>query len=261
MGILRAMHEANALDQVSYVGGNSGGNWLLTQLVFSEKFYNSIIDDDKPIDTVIEEWGAEYTKAMADFPGRGTVDTAKSATKLLASIGPTRRLINLLASIDFRRLSVSTCPIGGDKFAELLKVVTDLADIPATDFKKYIGRMLEHTLGAEFDNEADYGSLSRNGKADVTYVQQVAVPPDVFTESPAGWKATLDVEFKTPEATAEYNKYPTMALPAAYYSTPNGQTGWLKNEDINKLSIKSDPVRAIGRLFRGGNKFDAHRTS
>jgi len=257
MGILRAMHEAGALDQVSYVGGNSGGNWLLTQLVYSEKFYDSIIDDNTPIDTVIENWGVKYTEAMADFPGRGTVDTAWSATKVLAPRG----LINLLASIDFRRLSVSTCPIGGDKIAELLKVITDRVDIPATDFRKYIGQMLEDTLGTEFGNGANYGSLPRNGKADVTYVQQVAVPPDVFTNSPAGWKATLGVEFKTATATEEYNKYPTMALPAAYYSTPDDQTGWLYNEDIKQLSITSDPVRAVGRLFRGGNKFDARLPS
>lgn len=63
MGLLRAMHTSGALTKVTAVGGNSGGQWLLTQLLWSESFYASIASN-RPIEDVIVEWGKEYDKKV-----------------------------------------------------------------------------------------------------------------------------------------------------------------------------------------------------
>ena len=66
MGLLRAMHKAGALEQVTTVGGNSGGQWLLTQLLYSESFYKSIASDDDLVE-VIANWGEMYHEKIANL--------------------------------------------------------------------------------------------------------------------------------------------------------------------------------------------------
>ena len=63
MGLLRAMHNSGALGRVSYLGGNSGGQWLLSQLLYSKSFFEGITSNVVPIEQVIREYGAKYTTA------------------------------------------------------------------------------------------------------------------------------------------------------------------------------------------------------
>ena len=63
MGLLRAMHNSGALSRVTTVGGNSGGQWLLTQLLYSESFYKSIASDEDIVD-VITAWGVKYHEGL-----------------------------------------------------------------------------------------------------------------------------------------------------------------------------------------------------
>ena len=66
MGLLRAMHNSGALSRVTTVGGNSGGQWLLTQLLYSESFYKSIASDDDLVE-VIANWGEMYHEKIANL--------------------------------------------------------------------------------------------------------------------------------------------------------------------------------------------------
>ena len=66
MGVLKAMARQNVLEKLSHVGGNSGGNWLLTQLIWSDSFYTALTDTDRPISDYIKEWGDKYKVAMDD---------------------------------------------------------------------------------------------------------------------------------------------------------------------------------------------------
>ena len=78
MGLLRAMHNSGALGRVSYLGGNSGGQWLLSQLLYSKSFFEGITSNVVPIEQVIREYGAKYTTAMEQFPAAdGGVDMRK----------------------------------------------------------------------------------------------------------------------------------------------------------------------------------------
>ena len=83
MGLLRAMHKAGALERVTTVGGNSGGQWLLTQLLWSKSFYESIASDDDLVG-VITDWGEMYH----DKIGNLTCEFGDLSTRCVAEVSP-----------------------------------------------------------------------------------------------------------------------------------------------------------------------------
>jgi len=44
MGMTRALANIDALDQITHVGSNSGGNWFASQLFYSASFYGNLTD-------------------------------------------------------------------------------------------------------------------------------------------------------------------------------------------------------------------------
>lgn len=141
--------------------------------------------------------------------------------------------------------------------------------LPAQDWAKWNAQMLKSFIG-ELTADTKYSELERAGlgaaNGDVTYVQQVAMPPDAFTNHPNGWIAQLKVEFANEADTKKWKANPTMAVPVAHYST-NSSRGWIMNSDIVGLRIKSKPQRWIQDvgtpldLLSRETTVDAHRTA
>lgn len=83
MGLLRAMHNSGALKRTSYLGGNSGGQWLLSQLLYSKSFFEGVTSNTVPIEEVIRQYGAKYTTTMENFPWEeGNVPATQTAGHL-----------------------------------------------------------------------------------------------------------------------------------------------------------------------------------
>ena len=72
--------------------------------------------------------------------------------------------------------------------------------------------------------------LGRN--QNVTYIQQVSIPPDAWAEDHLDDTITLRVNFNTTTATDMWAEKRIMAVPIAQYSSAN-TSGWLMNDAIN----------------------------
>jgi hypothetical protein len=244
MGILRAMHDSGALAQVSYMGANSGGNWLLTQMLWSESFYGSITST-KPIEQVITEFGATYSAAMT----AGGVKQALKAS-LRDRVFDANNMVTSRLTVGFARYIdrvFTTCPRGEDFIDHNLDLLINLAGMPAKDWASWVEVMMTDAIpdvaGAKYD-------LERKGlPGDITYVQQVALPPDVWLKDPSDWKAKMILNFTDPAETAKWKANPTMALPIAHYSTKD-EHGWLYHAGINRFKVRADPAHANVRFQR-----------
>jgi len=131
------------------------------------------------------------------------------------------------------------CPTGGDLLAAGLDQITGYPNVglPIFDWKAMTEAVLKPSLGDNFGDKT-YAELERNGMpGDITFVQQVAMPPNAWTGSAGkGTVAELNVHFTDKNLEAEWKAQSVMALPIAHYSTKE-TSGWMMNEDITSLSV------------------------
>ena len=105
------------------------------------------------------------------------------------------------------------------------------------DWKALVEVILGPSMGNDFGTKT-YQELERKGMpGDITFVQQVAMPPNAWTgDKGDGLVADLNVEFTDKALETAWNERGTMALPIAFYSTTN-TSGWMMNKEVEKLSV------------------------
>jgi hypothetical protein len=111
--------------------------------------------------------------------------------------------------------------------------------------------MLSHSVGDAIKT-ASYSHERKGLPGDITYVQQVAMPPNAWTKAPKeadgradGYIADLSVTFYDDAQTQLWAEPGTMALPIARYSTKT-TSGWLMNEHVKSLSVTVRREAAFG---------------
>ena len=62
-----ALVEQNLMDQVTHLGGVSGGNWFNTQLMFSKSFHAAITDTSWPLDGYMQTMVEAYYKVASNY--------------------------------------------------------------------------------------------------------------------------------------------------------------------------------------------------
>ena len=62
-----ALVEQNLMDQVTHLGGVSGGNWFNTQLMFSKSFHAAITDTSRPLDGYMQTMIDAYYKVASNY--------------------------------------------------------------------------------------------------------------------------------------------------------------------------------------------------
>ena len=59
MGIARALG-GDGWSQVTHIGGASGGYWFGSQMVYSQSFYDKVLDASLPVEDLLTDWGEGY---------------------------------------------------------------------------------------------------------------------------------------------------------------------------------------------------------
>jgi len=211
MGLLRAMSDAGALKRVTYVGGNSGGNWLLTQLLWSQEFYSGITGN-KTLTQLMTEWNNNY-EYKTSF---------------------THQALTWITTLPDRKWMKTKCPLRGNLWDVALKAITGLGKLPVMEWQKYTDIVLDGyipDIASATYAKPRHDLLSQ----EITYVQQVSVPPSAWSDADA--QLTLNVQFNDSRYTAEFAASGTMALPAAHYST-SAEHGWLVSDTVNALNVR-----------------------
>ena len=93
--LIRAVSELNVLPNVTHLGGNSGGNWFVSQLMYSQSFHDSLVNPTKPIKDVYSSWRDAYFASMKvvkeskEWNGTNTIPFEKdcSAINELVRVG------------------------------------------------------------------------------------------------------------------------------------------------------------------------------
>ena len=109
---------------------------------------------------------------------------------------------------------------------------------------------LTHTLTGPFPEvaSATYSQERKGLSGEVTFVQQVAMPPDQYQNtSDVKGRVTLDVKFPNRLMTTKWKAEPTIAFPIAHYSTGckvsggcQVRHGWMHHKDVEMTLTVSD---------------------
>ena len=59
MGIARGIGAEN-WPKVTHLGGTSGGYWFASQFTYSKEFYDNVLNESKPLDGVLADWGEDF---------------------------------------------------------------------------------------------------------------------------------------------------------------------------------------------------------
>ena len=70
MGIARALG-GDGWSQVTHIGGASGGYWFGSQMVYSQSFYDKVLDASLPVEDLLTDWGEGYAQAQLDAVAAG----------------------------------------------------------------------------------------------------------------------------------------------------------------------------------------------
>ena len=216
MGMTRALANIDALDQITHVGSNSGGNWFASQLFYSASFYGNLTDPSVDLGEFIILWGTEYGAAMAAAVDSGAawanvIDTGTfskahplcSATaKLVAKLGP------LLAG----------------------------RDMPFWVWLPYVAAMLKPWI-ADIET-ATYGTRAMTGLATATLVQQTTLAPDAYLDNDV--LATRSITYR--ENYTLHTNSTSYVVPLGHVRPASGddQPGWLLNSQVADLSAVTD---------------------
>ena len=82
MGIARGIGAEN-WPKVTHLGGTSGGYWFASQFTYSKEFYDNVLNESKPLDGVLADWGEDFahTPRTSSRPSsRLTTRTGSSRT-------------------------------------------------------------------------------------------------------------------------------------------------------------------------------------
>ena len=71
MGIARALALGDGWSQVTHIGGASGGYWFGSQMVYSQSFYDKVLDASLPVEDLLTSWGEGYAQAQLDAVAAG----------------------------------------------------------------------------------------------------------------------------------------------------------------------------------------------
>ena len=83
MGIARALG-GDGWSQVTHIGGASGGYWFGSQMVYSQSFYDKVLDASLPVEDLLTDWGEGYAQAQLDaVAGRLAALQAAGATPII----------------------------------------------------------------------------------------------------------------------------------------------------------------------------------
>ena len=76
------------LPNVTHMGGNSGGNWFVSQLMYSQSTYDDLVTSRKPIGDVFASWRDAYFASMKvvkeskQWNGTNTIPFEKDCTAI-----------------------------------------------------------------------------------------------------------------------------------------------------------------------------------
>ena len=223
MAIGRALSSIGALEKVTHVGSNSGGNWFSSQFFYSKRFYDEVTDPSRDLAAFVTAWGATYEEAM-----KVAVDSGMAwATSFDAG--------------SFSKLH-PLCQHLADDIEKLLGPL-DSRDFPAQDWLPYIATMLKAWIP---DIETlFYNTRAFTGLKNATLIQQVTVPPDAFLDDST--IATRSIEYApgySPNTTSS-----AYVLPIAHVHPPPADDGsiskslWLYSENILNITAKTGGLR------------------
>jgi len=236
MGFVRAIG-GDKWSDVTHVAGNSGGNWLGTQLVFSGDLFAQLVSDRNLVE-VVAEWGTNYSNAEKHAVDDDTWASNYDAGKCGAGKYDVAKLVNTIVGIVQSRFY-----------------------FPATNWLGYVSTMLSPQLPSI--KTARYSNTVRGGLPDVTYVQALSLGPDAYVNKStyiAGWTAqssdahdsaenscrsiagmttaSLDVSFSNSSTQKKWDQQGGALLPIAFFSSKES-SGWMHHPDIAALTISS----------------------
>ena len=183
-----------------------------------------------------------------------TVELIKSVVKFLGNLWPRivdwniRRKKKAPGPIEaFMAENIDDiCDLGTSKGLEfIIEWLTQFLALPAVDWEQW----LKTTLTDPFPDvaTATYAGTRKGLPGDVTFVQQVAMPPDQYEDLDGDFgilgkginlegRVKLSIEFADAELTQSWADEPTMAYPIAHWSTPN-EHGWMHHPDVTKMTL------------------------
>lgn len=176
MGFANTLYQSGFIDQMTHLGGISGGSWFATQFAYSEEFYESVtgINGDSPTEAATN-WGKTYKAAM------------KAATQ---------ELVTPFTAGDLSAACFATQPISNttnttfeDVFENFMDQVVETLYFPAPQYLYYVSSFLD-----PFIPESNSTSFDKTrGGVDATLVIGVSLGPDAYdndgttTVSLEGW--------------------------------------------------------------------------
>ena len=214
MGIARGIGAEN-WPKVTHLGGTSGGYWFASQFTYSKEFYDNVLNESKPLDGVLADWGEDFAQVQL-----AAVSTGAAWTKWP---GWDQTLPDVCKPL---------VGVMGLLFGTLGKL-----SLPIVRWMAYVGNMMAPAI--EDIGTAKFGSRAATGLQTATLVGQVAVPPQAYLQG-AGRLATRDTSaysgVSDPELVAQ------ALLPAAFVAPagdPNS-SHWAFNGKVGPMTARVD---------------------
>ena len=206
MGIARAIENVGMWDNVTHIGGVSGGSWFATQFAYSADFSRDVLGQSNlSVRDVVSKWGEQYERGM-----QAAVDRA------------------VLANLGFDSGTASLTCAAGDGIRDTVdNILTELMSSlqwPPSDWHAYVKEML-----ASYDPAMRTATMDaeRHGPMrHATLVAGISLAPDSWDNT--GTKDTvLDLGFSSaPSITA----FP-IAFSAPSPEHPCDDCGWQMNSN------------------------------
>lgn len=221
---LKNLGGQDRLQDLTHLGGNSGGSWFAFQLLHSKGFYKNVTDPNVPIDTFMNDWLHKHVQAQADFQ-----DPEGELQKEFGGQGP----------LDPGTEGGMTCAAYSEtQYKVILPILSNIMKYPPRWLGWSAGVIAKQAIPDKHFNTATFDDLDSN-LPEVTQIVQTFLPPDAWT------KYNLDAshsEVNQLHATMkngsdyDYAKL-GQGLPLAFVSGPSGARSWLYNEDIKTLEV------------------------
>ena len=194
MGLARALEEVDAWNNVTHVGGVSGGSWFATQFTFSEGFSEDVLGKSgMSVSQVVGKWGEGYELRM-----QAAIEHA------------------ILNDMSFNAGKPSrTCVAGRDIQSAIDRVLNELMtvlDWPSSNWHPYVQELLssyDATMGHAKMDAARFGPMRH-----AQLITGLSLPPDSWDNT--GTKDTT-LDLGLPKSAQAFD-----AFPLAYVSHTNG---------------------------------------
>ena len=219
MGMTRALASIDALDQITHVGSNSGGNWFSSQLFYSAPFYGNLTDTSVDLGEFITFWGSEYAAAMAAAMDSGAA------------------WANVFDAGTFSKAH-PLCSATAEYVAKLGPLLAG-RDLPVWVWMPYIAAMLKPWI--DDIETATYSTRAMTGLTTATLVQQTTLAPDAYLDNDV--LATRSIAYRE-NYTVQTNST-SYVVPLGHVCPPSATTGgdqpgWLLNSQVAELSAVTD---------------------